>query len=140
MGDHAAQPPPARMLDARASASESGPGAGSSRIQRPAAAAATGAKLGVIEVRRRRLADLGAGPIWTPMPALSSASLQVGDAAGDLGGHDVVVGAYMRCRADRPDSVGLGLPRHVEAVLEVDRAVVERGEDVAVQVDAHRRA
>ena len=57
------------------------------------------------------------------------------DAALELVHLHVVVGADMRGRAYDLDPVGLGLAGHRDAVLEIDRAVVECGEDVAVKVD-----
>jgi hypothetical protein len=48
-----------------------------------------------------------------------------------------MVVADVRRRADALDSVACRLTGEIEAVLEVERAVVDPGEDVAVQVD-HR--
>jgi adenosine/AMP kinase len=41
----------------------------------------------------------------------------------------------VRRGADQGDAVGVGLPRHRGAVGEIERAIVESGEDVAVEVD-----
>ena len=48
---------------------------------------------------------------------------------------DVVVMAYVGGGADDGDPVLLRLKRHRERVLHVERAVVEPGQDVAVEVD-----
>ena len=46
--------------------------------------------------------------------------------------------ADVRRRADRVDAVFPGLTGHGHAVVEVDGAVVEPGQDVAVEVDHDR--
>ena len=52
-----------------------------------------------------------------------------------LGHHDPVVRVDVRRRADQSDAVALRDARHLDAVVEVACAVVEPGEDVAVEVD-----
>jgi hypothetical protein len=49
-----------------------------------------------------------------------------------------VVVADVRRRADRRDSVLLGLGCHGEGVLEITRAIVDSGEDVAMKIDHGR--
>ena len=61
--------------------------------------------------------------------------LQGADACGDLLDVNVVVRANVRCRADDLDSVLLSLASHPNAVLQVERSIVEPGQDMAVKVD-----
>ncbi len=64
---------------------------------------------------------------------------QLVDPDGDVLDADVVVVANVGRRAHRRDAVVLRLAHHREAVLEVERSVVETRQDVAVEVD-HRSA
>jgi hypothetical protein len=57
------------------------------------------------------------------------------DGLGELTDAHVVVVADVGRRAGQRDPVGVRLPRHRDAVGKVQRAVVDAGEDVAVQVD-----
>ena len=76
-----------------------------------------------------------AGITRTSSPWRSSSSLTASYRASNSSGIDLVVRMDVRRRADQPDTVALGDPRHLDAVLEVARAVVEPGKDVAVEVD-----
>ena len=68
-------------------------------------------------------------------PETVELALQLGDARGQLLDAHVVVVADVRRGAHHGDSVALRHARHRDAVGEIERAVVERREYVAVQVD-----
>ena len=131
-------PRSARCPTRRRRLSPSGPGAGSSRIQRPSpsetcasssspsastAVSATSPPLRILD-RDPLLAQAGVQPPRT-RPASSAIRTSW---------------SWRMCgrRADRLDAVGLGLASHRDAVVEVARPVVDRvRQDVAVEVD-HR--
>ena len=62
------------------------------------------------------------------------------DPAGELLDPHIVVVADVRRRADQLDPVVHRLARQAQAVGDVERAVVDAGEDVAVQIDHKRSA
>src|SRR5688500_12169820 len=99
-----------------------------------------GAKLVVCQAGQRRLRDLAACGHPDTDSATAELGVQHSDAAGELSDHDVVVVSDVRRRADRDDSIRLGLAGHVDRVVEVEGAVVQRREDVTVDVDQDGRA
>ena len=92
------------------------------------------------ETVRGELGDLAALHDPHAHPAAVELPLQLVDPRGQLFDAHVVVVADVRRRAHGSDPVALGFARHRDAVSEVERAVVERRQDVAVQVDHRRRS
>jgi hypothetical protein len=83
----------------------------------------------------RRLSHLPALKDRDRDPLEAQPSVERLDALGDLVYANVVVMADVRGGADRLDAVHGSLPRHPNAVPQVERAIVDAGEDVAVQID-----
>ncbi len=134
MGD---QRPPAtlgQVLDPAGEAVAERPGR---RLQQDPVAAAQGhpAQLLLVEALDRGLGDLAALEDDNRNPLFAQPRVESVDPSRDLLDADVVVVTDVRRRADRLDSVRCRLARHADAVAEVERPVVDAGEDVAVQVD-----
>ena len=106
----------------------------------PAAAERDPAQVLVAQRRRTGLGDLAAGQDAHGEPRGGDRVAQPQHALGQLADAHVVVVTDVRRGADRGDAVARGLARHCEAVGDVQRAVVEPREDVAVQVDHERPA
>jgi hypothetical protein len=66
---------------------------------------------------------------------LDERPLQGGHARGDLLDANTVIGADMGRCAHHLDPVLLGLAGHCQAVVEAAGAIVEFGEDVAMEID-----
>ena len=138
MGDEAAKPPRRQAVDRRGQGVAKRPGR---RLEQdPAARRAQrgGPQLSVREARDGRLGHLAAGDHAHGDPAALELLRHLGHARGKLVQAHVVVMADVRRRADRVDAVFPGLTGHGHAVVEVDGAVVEPGQDVAVEVDHDR--
>src|SRR5207237_9132389 len=93
------------------------------------------AQLLVRHLVKRLVRDLAAGRDADRDPLTLELGVDRLDAALELVHLNIVIGADVRRRAYDLDPVRLRLPRHRDAVLEVDGAVVERGQDVRVQID-----
>ena len=134
MGDQAAKPPRRQAVDRRGQGVAKRPGR---RLEQDPAAPAPseaarsspseGARRPSRPPRRRR-------PLAGRSRALELLR-HLGHARGKLVQAHVVVMADVRRRADRVDAVFPGLTGHGHAVVEVDGAIVEPGQDVAVEVD-----
>src|SRR6266511_3396472 len=94
-------------------------------------------RVGVVEGLRGGLGDLPPGRDPNPRPPAPQRRVELVDAISQLVDAHVVVVTDVRSRADQLDPVVLGLGRHRDAVGQLDGPVVERGQDVAVEVD-HR--
>ncbi len=119
--------------------SPSGPGAGSSRIQRPSPSD----RVRSSSSSRASTAVSATSPpvrIVDRDPLAAQAAVERLDPARDLVDAHVVIVADVRRGADRLDPVGDRLPRQGGAVDEVERAVVDSGKDVAVQINHPRFA
>lgn len=104
--------------------------------QHPAAAAEGHLRqLPLAQARDRRCRDLAAGEDRYRDPLLAQPPIDGIDPLGDLVDADVVVVANMRGRADRLDPVASRLAGHSRAVADVERPIVDAGQDVAVQID-----
>src|SRR5438552_446352 len=84
-----------------------------------------------VDEARARAGDPGGDPLLLE-PLVHSL-----DASAQLIRSHLMIGVYVRRRTDDLDAVVLRLASHRHAVFDVDGAVVERGQDVAVEVD-HR--
>ncbi len=113
--------------------------AGSRLEQQPSAGAAERdqPQLLVAEIVRLGLRELAAGQHPHVETVLVEVLLQRRHARCDLLDRDLVVVADVGGRAHHRDAIVLRLARHRQAVLEAECAVVEFGQDVAVQID-HR--
>jgi hypothetical protein len=100
-------------------------------------AEAEGGQLIIAELVDDAHGDLAAGKDSCRATAGAQGSVELGSPGWELIGVDGVIGANMRRRTHGRDPVGLGLAGHRHRVVEITSAVVEAGEDVAVEVD-HR--
>ena len=134
MGDDRADAARGKALDERRELSGDGPGAGSSRSQSPSPRADL-AQVTVAERVRDQRGDLPAGRDAQLDAGGVERLLELLAPRGQLIEAHVVVAAYVRRGTDDRDAVAGGHACHRKAVIEVQRAVVNAGEDVGVQVD-----
>lgn len=80
------------------------------------------------------LGDLGSGRHNDADTSGCELIIEGGDTVGELVEVDHVVVTDMGGRADRRDAIGFGLSRHGDGVSHVCRAVIDAGEDVAMQI------
>ena len=92
-------------------------------------------QLVVVELRQPVVRDLAAGQQLEVDPLVGEPRRQRVAAVGDLRGLDVEHLADMARRGDRARARRDRRPRHLQRRLGRRRPVVERGEDVGVQVD-----
>jgi adenosine/AMP kinase len=135
VGDEAAQPLRGEVVHGRGQAVRQRPRSRLEQDPAPAPAQRHGPKLGVVEVLDDRLGDLAAWEDARARARVLQRRVQLGHAIDELGDPDVVVVADVRGRADECHTVTIGLTPHRDAVGEVERAIVDPGEDVAMQVD-----
>ena len=135
MGDEASQPACGEVVDRRRQRVRQRPRARLEKHPAPGAPERQRPQLGVVEALDDRLGDLTSGQHPGASPGRLQRGVELGHATRQLGDTHVVVVADVRGGAHEAYPIAVGLASHRDAVGEIQRAVVDSGEDVAVQVD-----
>ena len=135
MRDQRAQAADGQVLDTRGERVRQRAGARLEQDPAPPAAQRDRPQLVVVEALDDRLGHLAAGQHAGAHARHAQRRVELAHPGRQLGNAHVVVVADVRRRAHPRHPVAIGLARHRDAVGEIERPVVDSGEDVAVQID-----